>query len=307
MWALIRAALCAAMGCGGSKSSADAIDESDVKITRAPEACAPAVDEAAAAREAASLEQERRSEEERVASTRLQSAVRAKRARQRVDRLRGACSEYRVNMQAEKFGECVCGWPKAAHSAESLAAKKETSKRHKRVGSGELRGKMVQKGFCACERYVVDMESANFGQCGNCGAPKADHSPEALSAAGEVSKAAHIDSDEVRARFVHKETVQCERFEADLNADGFGVCVCGAARAEHSEAALAAAAAKATSGKRAESPDVRKGFTKTAAWEDRETVQCDAFVLDMAPGAPFGMCVCGAPKAKHSDKALAAR
>ena len=52
---------------------------------------------------------------------------------------------------------------------------------------------------------------------------------------------------------------------------------------------------------------VRKGFEKTASWADRETVDCQKYVVDMSPGVPFGQCLCGEPKAKHSDEALAAR
>jgi len=49
---------------------------------------------------------------------------------------------------------------------------------------------------------------------------------------------------------------------------------------------------------------VRAGFEKTAAWEDRKTVDCAKYTLDMDPNAPFGQCTCGQPKALHSDAAL---
>lgn len=69
-------------------------------------------------------------------------------------------------------------------------------------------------------RYVVNMHSANFGEC-MCGEAKANHSPEALSA-GEVSKATRADSTEVRSKFVRKKKVDCQRYEADINAAAFG-------------------------------------------------------------------------------------
>lgn len=50
--------------------------------------------------------------------------------------------------------------------------------------------------------------------------------------------------------------------------------------------------------------DVRKSFVTTAAWEERETIECAKFELDLDPNAPFGVCKCGAPKAKHSEAAL---
>lgn len=37
---------------------------------------------------------------------------------------------------------------------------------------------------------------------------------------------------------------------------------------------------------------VRAGFEKTAAWEDRKTVDCAKYTLDMDPNAPFGQCTC---------------
>ena len=32
----------------------------------------------------------------------------------------GACDNYRVNMQAASFGECMCGRPRAEHTEEAL-------------------------------------------------------------------------------------------------------------------------------------------------------------------------------------------
>jgi len=366
------------MGCGGSKAKDDVVDTADVKITKDPtveEAKKLAAADEAAAASAAKTEQEQKAAlaaheaqaaAEGAAAAKLQSLARGKKDRERVELMKHACDHYRVNMQAETFGECMCGWPKAAHTAEALAKKTDREKTVRRVNSTELRGKMAVKDKCPCARYIVNMESPNFGEC-MCGQPKANHTAEALSA-GEVTKAARVDSMEVRAKFVQKDKAQCERFEPDLSAEaGFGMCVCGAARADHSEVALAAAAAtkavqrvesgelrsqfaqkatadcemyevlmgdnsvafgtcvcgrpraehsqkaldaattRTTTNKRRDSTEVRKGFAKTAAWADREVVECVKFELDLSPEAAFGTCVCGAPKAKHSDAALAAR
>ena len=33
-----------------------------------------------------------------------------------------ACSDYRVDVTATRFGDCKCGWPKAAHAAGTVKA-----------------------------------------------------------------------------------------------------------------------------------------------------------------------------------------
>jgi len=237
---------------------------------------------------------------EQAAAAKVQAMHRGKIDRARIELLRHACDNYRVNMQAETFGDCMCGWPKTAHSKEALDKKKSEKRLPvKRMDSQLLRDKMITKGFCACERYVVNMHSANFGEC-MCGEAKANHSPEALSA-GEVSKATRADSTEVRSKFVRKKKVDCQRYEADINAAAFGMCTCGAPRAEHSEDALKAAATAKPGVAKVGSGDIG---TK---WSDRDCVDCENFELDMSPGAAFGTCICGAPKAKHSDTAMSGR
>lgn len=72
----------------------------------------------------------------------MQSAARGKRDREKVELMKHPCDHYRVNMQAETFGECMCGWPKAAHTAEALAKKVEKEKTVRRVNSEDLRDKM---------------------------------------------------------------------------------------------------------------------------------------------------------------------
>ena len=79
------------------------------------------------------------------------------------------------------------------------------------------------------------------------------------------------------------------------------MCTCGAHRSEHSDAALARgadAAAKAKDGGLVDSAKVRSRFVQ------RTCVDCALFELDLDPAAPFGQCVCGEPKAKHSEAAL---
>jgi hypothetical protein len=345
------------MGCAGSKK-ADGVAVDDVKLVKKPQESE--AEKAAKAAKAEELKQQ-------AAACKLQAIHRGNADRYKVELMKHACDNYRVNMQAEEFGQCMCGWAKAAHTPEALA-KKGKKEAMRKVGSQELRDKFVKKEKCSCERYEVNMQSANFGEC-VCGEAKSEHTAEAL-AAGEQAKAARVDSAEMRSKFVQKETAACKKYEVLMgdNSVSFGTCVCGRPRAEHSEAALAAAAGggKGTtrmdsgevrakfvqkeyaeceeyevlvgdnsvafgtcvcgrprsehspdalqagankagkSGKR-ESAEVRKGFAKTAAWSDREVCDCKSYKVDMDPGVPFGQCVCGQPKAMHSDEAISGR
>jgi len=209
------------------------------------------------------------------------------------------CSHYRVNMSAANFGDCKCGFGKDEHSAAafSKAAKKELVKK----GSAELRGEMVQKQYADCPKYCVNLESGNFGEC-MCGRPKAEHSPEALAKnaiAGQTAGTTRRDADEVKSKFVQKQKVTCLRYSPNLTAGDFGVCTCGAKRADHTDAALAADTG-AKSAKQQNAADVRAGMVQ------RVVCDCSCFALNMDPAAPFGTCTCGRPRSEHSDAALAA-
>jgi hypothetical protein len=144
------------------------------------------------------------------------------------------CDHYRIDMQAKEFGRCVCGWAKMAHSNEALSKKVSEPKSPKKVDEEELRRRMSQKGYCACERYEVNLLSDSFGEC-ICGQPKAAHSPAALSA-GEAAKAQVVDAEEVRARMLSNQKVaECRKYEVMMGDDvAFGTCVCGRPRGEPS-------------------------------------------------------------------------
>ena len=89
-------------------------------------------------------------------------------------------------------------------------------------------------------RYVVNMESANFGEC-ICGAKRDDHSPDALANATKGGpKHGQRNSADVREGFLQKETVECQNFALDMSPDAlFGQCAnCGQPRNKHSDAAL---------------------------------------------------------------------
>lgn len=243
------------MGCSASKKAGDDVVETgDVKINRIndsnkTEAAAKARAEAdvkakaqaeAEAEAKAQAEVKAKAEAEALAEAsakKVQAIVRGNADRVKVELMKHACGHYRLNTQADTFGECMCGWPKGAHSAEAFS-KKAAKPEVKKVGSVELREKMTRKGlpvigdgpkagldllgsaascapplaphvrltplllfslpagaeYCRCERYAVNLASANFGEC-QCGEPKARHSPEAL--ASEAAKATRVDSEEV--------------------------------------------------------------------------------------------------------------
>lgn len=211
-----------------------------------------------------------------------------------------ACSNYRVNVAAENFGDCKCGFPKDQHE---VAAFQGGSKAAKKKGADELRATFQQKGYCPCTVYRVNLASANFGEC-MCGEPKAAHSPEALAGNADAGKAQggkKQDSEELRKQFAQKDKVSCKRYEPDLSAADFGVCVCGAKRADHTAEALQAGTGTdhTAAAKRADA-DVRAGFVQ------KQFVQCERYVVNMDPSVPFGQCICGAAKAEHTQDALTA-
>ena len=109
-------------------------------------------------------------------------------------REQAGCDNYRVDMTAARFGDCVCGHPKAAHSADATvhgtdhmplsSADKPTDLRY-RPRTGGRAARLAQQrnlvneklgaDFFACDEYRVDVTAARFGDC-KCGYPKAQHS-----------------------------------------------------------------------------------------------------------------------------------
>ena len=93
----------------------------------------------------------------------------------------------------------------------------------------------------ACTMYRVNLLSANFGEC-QCGLPKASHSDEALkenAENGRMGMTTRRNEEELRSTFVQREYVECANYEVDMRPGvPYGMCKCGAPRAEHSNAAL---------------------------------------------------------------------
>ena len=144
------------------------------------------------------------------------------------ERAKYPCKQYRVNVAAENFGDCLCGFPKAEHKASAFEKNTAEPARASASNSADAREKMMQKEKVACKKYVVNMESANFGEC-ICGAKRDDHTAEALAAGTKGGpKHGERDSAEVRAGFVQKEFVECKKYVVNMESANFGECICGA-------------------------------------------------------------------------------
>jgi len=87
----------------------------------------------------------------------------------------------------------------------------------------------------------------------------------------------------------------CKQFVIDASADEFGTCKCGFKKDGHSTRALAK---KATKIKKTSDEDQRNKMVQ------REKTDCAEFKVNMDPSLPFGTCLCGHPRAEHTDEAL---
>ena len=276
------------MGCAPSSSKntdGPPLDAEGIKFV----VSGPSPDEDRARAEAAQLKLKNKS------AAKMQSVVRGKAARDRVELIKHACFNYRVNIKAHNFGDCQCGWPKADHTDAALQCqpiKKEAAF----LSPTALRERFVQKEMTRCTMYMVNMNAQNFGEC-ICGVAKAAHTKEALAAADKAKANTAVDSEEVRKRFVQREKVECTKFGVNMNAQRTAECFCGALRAEHTDAALQIETAS-NKAKAVNSAEVRLRFVQ------KTCVECDEFELDMDPCAAFGTCKCGESKAMHSESAF---
>jgi len=99
---------------------------------------------------------------------------------------------------------------------------------------------------------------------------------------------------------VQKERAPCVKYVVNMGSASFGECVCGRPKADHTPEALAATD-KASKGNAVVDARILR-----AQFVQNQLVDCAAYQIDMkTPGVPFGQCVCGQPKAKHSEAALA--
>ena len=106
--------------------------------------------------------------------------------------------------------------------------------------------------------------------------------------------------EELLAGFVRKTSVECTHYRVNLQSANFGECMCGMPKADHSEEAL-----KENSENRATAMTTRRDEVELRkTFVQREKVECAKYEVDMSPGALYGMCICGKPRAEHTEEAL---
>ena len=153
-----------------------------------------------------------------------------------------ACGNYRLDMTAAHFGDCKCGFSKAAHRmdrapsfgpttscATSISARAASFSTHKAVDGSS-----------------VASRAASFGQCG--GSARASIHQ---SSAGQSLPAAQVPGlrkkcDEAAAAARASSTTSandsrraCNDYQIDMTAARFGDCKCGFAKVEHGTASFA--------------------------------------------------------------------
>lgn len=76
------------------------------------------------------------------------------------------CGSYRLDLSGKNFGDCVCGFSKAAHEAKGEPCDV----------AGAVTEAIEEKGPAAepCGEYRLDLSGKNFGDC-KCGHPKSAH------------------------------------------------------------------------------------------------------------------------------------
>lgn len=99
------------------------------------------------------------------------------------------CKLYRIDVTAQRFGDCKCGFPKDAHVEKDMnnAAKALKKLRSTQSAKDNFRARTGKP----CDNYKVDTTAENFGTC-LCGFPKDDHVEKeknpALKAKEELEK-----------------------------------------------------------------------------------------------------------------------
>ena len=150
------------------------------------------------------------------------------------------CPSYTVDLTAARTAQCLCGALRTEHSPAALAAGEKA--KAAKVDADALRKTFVQRDVAACRQFKVNLATGGFGEC-VCGNPRQLHSEEALAGAASGPRGStRVDADEVRARFVQREKVDCAAFELDMLTEGvpFGTCKCGQPKAKHTDAAIRA-------------------------------------------------------------------
>ena len=94
--------------------------------------------------------------------------------------------------------------------------------------------------------------------------------------------------------FPKDEHTVCDEYRVGLEARTFGDCRCGFAKEHHASSAIST---RLRSSQRESEDDLRARFTQ------KEKASCLMYRVNLQ-SASFGECLCGLPKASHSDEAL---
>ena len=107
-----------------------------------------------------------------------------------------ACSSFRVDVTADKFGQCKCGYQKIEHSDAATDTSRGTA--------AQVLFVAVQKEASgACSSYEIDLTAESFGQC-KCGMPKVAHK-EIYDGDGPVLKALRAEEERLVEKGRRKE------------------------------------------------------------------------------------------------------
>jgi hypothetical protein len=99
-----------------------------------------------------------------------------------------ACLNFRVDVNAAKFGTCKCGRPQADHKAAGVNPADKALQSLKSKASSKQLGEEATTGASgggACANFRVDVTAAKFGTC-KCGHLQADHKAKEEDAAAAM-------------------------------------------------------------------------------------------------------------------------
>jgi len=201
----------------------------------------------------------------------------------------GPCSNYRLDVAGKNFGDCKCGFSKAAH--ETRQAKEDAPET---VPSDSLPGETPasergDKPAKPCSQYRLDVAGQNFGDC-KCGFSKAAH--EARQS--EEENCVTAPSDPVPEESSAPESAEgpaakpCSQYRLDVAGKSFGDCKCGFSKAAH----------EAQKAEEKDTAPVCSPCTMPEETSETATEPCSNYRLDVA-GKNFGDCKCGFPKSAH--------
>lgn len=147
-----------------------------------------------------------------------------------------ACTDYKIDKIAATFGQCTCGYSRAAHDEKKVNPAK-VARNSLHVTEKDSPERPTGKQDEACANFSLDTSAtAGFGQC-LCGHPKTAHNTLTENpAAAALSRLNRGSVTKTEGNDVAKAPDPCSDYKLDKAASEFGMCTCGHARAVHREA-----------------------------------------------------------------------